>query len=125
LWRDGPGSALGVILLKITIAGLVTGLLFEPAGVLSAIAGVTAWCVMSGVLAAFGRDLVGPVGVSVSGALGFGLVQVWLFSTFLVHESLWDWAALIIVPGLVAGVVTGLLTAAVMPRLRWTGMLKM
>jgi heptaprenyl diphosphate synthase len=119
LWSDGSGPALAVLLLKIIVAGLVTGLLFEPAGLLSAMAGVAAWMTMSGVHAAIGRNLVGPVGVSASGALAFGLVQVWLFGTFLVHEPLWNWGVLIIVPGIAAGVVTGLLAATVMPRLHW------
>ncbi len=111
LFIDGPPSALAVLMLKVALAGLVGGTFAQPTMFVSAVAGIGAWAAMSLTFRLVSPSFMGPVGVSVVGALTYGMVQVWLIGEWLVRSSIWRIAPVVIVPGVVAGAVTGLAAA--------------
>jgi len=117
LWSDGVWAALAVLLLKLGLAGLIGGTLAQPTMIVAGFAGGAAWATMSLFHGASDALRIGPIGVSIAGALAYGLAQVWLVSVWLVQSSLWTWAPLIVGPGVLAGGVTGLLAALVLRRL--------
>ena len=69
LFRYGGRAAWAVTLARVAIGSLVVGSLFSPGFFLSLAGGVCAVALMSGAHALAGR-LLGPVGISVLGAVG-------------------------------------------------------
>ncbi len=125
IWVDGPSSGLLALAVKVLVAGLVAGTLFQPVAAISAVAGLGAWTAMSLVylvcVEPSGGRLLGPVGVSAAGSLVHGLLQIWLIGVWLAGSPLWTWAPLVVIPSVVAGTATGLISALVLERL---GMLR-
>ena len=117
LWIDGAGAALGVLLLKTILSGLVGGTLFHPTALVGIVAGCSSWLVMSIGHSLISKKHLGPVGISAVGAFIYGLVQISLYGWWLAGHPLWDLGPVVMVPGVLAGIVTGALAALVLVRL--------
>jgi heptaprenyl diphosphate synthase len=109
----GPVQALAVTGLRLVAAAVLTGTLLGPTFAMALAGGLGAWVLMSSVWVV-GRWLVGPLGLSVLGALGHNVCQVAAASLVVLGTwelaSLWPLIALVSVG---AGCVTGLAALAV------------
>jgi heptaprenyl diphosphate synthase len=118
LFLYGGRAAWTVTLARVVIAALVVGSLFSPGFFLSLAGGVCAVTLMTGAHALAGRHL-GPVGISVLGALGHvsgQLVVAWLL---LVRSAgLWHLYPVFVLFALGAGVVNGIAADLLLELLR-------
>jgi heptaprenyl diphosphate synthase len=108
LFLYGPRAAWAVTLSRILIGSLLLGTLFAPGFLLSLSGGVLATLLMTGAYRLF-RPHIGPVGVSVLGALGHAggqLLIAWLL--IVRHPSLWLMLPLFLLFALISGVINGL-----------------
>ncbi|NOY12561.1 MAG: Gx transporter family protein [Deltaproteobacteria bacterium] len=97
-----------VSLTRILVGSLLLGNLFSPAFLLSLSGGLSATLLMS-VAYRFCRPRIGPVGVSVLGALGHAggqLLIAWLL--IVRHPSIWMMLPFFLLFSLISGMVNGL-----------------
>jgi heptaprenyl diphosphate synthase len=108
----GAWYALLVTGLRVVASGVLTGTLLGPTFAMALAGGLGAWVVMSGVWVG-GRWVIGPLGLSVLGALSHNVCQVATASVVALGTwelaSLWPLIALV---SAAAGTVTGLLALA-------------
>ncbi len=108
----GAWYALLVTGLRVVASGVLTGTLLGPTFAMALAGGLGAWAVMS-VVWLGGRWLIGPLGLSVLGALTHNVCQVATAS--VVALGTWELASLwplITLVSAAAGTVTGLLSLA-------------
>jgi heptaprenyl diphosphate synthase len=116
----GPGSAVGVALLRSMVSSLVLGTFLGPGFALSLAGGLASALVMALLFSATRRSgfrLFGLVGVSVAGAAAHVLAQLALVYLLFVTSRgvwlLWPWLAL---SAVLTGTLTGLVAAQALGR---------
>jgi heptaprenyl diphosphate synthase len=108
LLRAGAGPALGIVLVRVALGGLVLGTIGSPAFVLSLAGSLGAWAVMAA--ARWGMPPLSPLGVSVLGASAHVAGQLTAFGALFGLGG----AAVTLAPALaVTAVPLGLITGAV------------
>lgn len=108
LFLYGPRAAWTVTLARIMIGSLLLGTLFGPGFLLSLSGGVLATLLMTSAYSLF-RPHIGPVGVSVLGALGHAggqLLIAWL--VIVQHPSIWLMLPFFLLFSLISGIINGL-----------------
>jgi heptaprenyl diphosphate synthase len=117
LYILGPVDGFFVVLIKVIIGSFFSGRFLSPFFVFALGAGLPAYWVMAGVKAVFGRWL-GPVGVSVTGAVSHNMFQL-VIAYFLVVHSLGVFylAPVLVVIATLAGAVIGITVRAIIPRI--------
>lgn len=104
----GPWHALTLAVGRVVVASLLTGMFMGPTFVIGLAGAVGAWATMSGVWW-LGRWLLGPLGISVIGAVAHNVCQVAMASLVVLGSwelaSLWPLIALVSAG---AGTATGL-----------------
>lgn len=112
-WRAG----MLVTLLRVVIGGLLTGGFLGPGFALSLAGGVASTAAMALMTGGVGR-LWSPIAASATGAVAHGGAQVLVLSGLLLRSADLGWLLrLVLVPSLLAGVMTGVLANLVL--LRW------
>lgn len=118
LFIYGPRAAWGVTLGRILLGSLVVGNLFSPGFFLSLAGGTAATALMTAAYRLGGRH-IGPVGVSVLGAVGHALGQMALAYLLLVrHPGLWQLLPPFLLFALGAGLANGFAAAWLLDLLR-------
>lgn len=108
LFLYGTRAAWVVTISRILIGSLLLGTLFAPGFLLSISGGVLATLLMTSSFSLF-RSRIGPVGVSVLGALGHvggQLLIAWLL--IVQHPSIWLMLPFFLLFSLVSGIINGL-----------------
>ncbi len=111
-------AAWSVNLTRIVVGSIILGSFLSPRFLLSLAGGVLATAVMTGSRQLAGPR-IGPVGVSVLGAVGHTLGQ--FFCAWLVlirHESLWTLLPLMTLFSILAGLLNGLVASYLIDSLR-------
>ncbi len=108
----GPWHALTVTVVRVVVAALLTGTFMGPTFAISLAGGLGSWVTMGAAWTA-GRWALGPLGVSVLGAVGSNVFQVVVASIIVLGTwelaSLWPLIALVSAG---AGCVTGFVALA-------------
>lgn len=118
LFLYGARAAWAVILSRIFIGSLLLGNLFSPGFLLSLSGGTLAMILMSGSKTLFGR-FIGPIGVSVLGAVGHIAGQILLAWLLLVrHGGLWNLFPIFMLFAIVTGLFNGLATVLLLDILK-------
>lgn len=117
LLRHGLGAAIWVNLLRVLGGSLLLGTFLGPSFVLSLAGALGALCILALAWKALPLQL-GPVGYACLAALAHTGAQLaiarWLF---IPHPGLWKLAPVLLGLALAAGIVTGIMTAAILQRL--------
>lgn len=114
LFCYGVRALWAVTLARILLAGLLLGRLFSPGFFLSLGGGVLACGLMSAAYGLGGRR-IGPVGVSLCGALGHVLGQLLVAWLIVVrHPAIWKLLPFFLLFALVSGIVNGLAGVALL-----------
>jgi len=107
LFLYGPRAAWTVTLSRILIGSLLLGTLFSPGFLLSLSGGVLATLLMTSAFSLF-RPHIGPVGVSVLGALGHVSGQLLIAWLLIVrHPSIWLMLPFFLLFSLISGIING------------------
>jgi len=115
LVRQGPLPALKLSLIRTVLGSLFLGNLLTPVILLNLAGSVASWGAMSALLPLYPRR-VSLVGISLTGA-AFHATAQWATAIFILLPGLaWSLLPLVLLPSLAAGVVVGLITAAVVPQ---------
>jgi heptaprenyl diphosphate synthase len=115
LVRQGPLPALRLSLVRTVLGSLFLGNLLTPVIVLNLAGSVASWGAMSALMPLYPRR-VSLVGISLTGA-AFHATAQWATAIGVLLPGLaWGLLPLILLPSLAAGVVVGLITAAVLPQ---------
>lgn len=118
LFLYGGRAAWGVALARIGIGSLVVGNLFAPGFLLSLSGGVAATAMMT-VARALGGRRIGPVGVSILGAVGHVLGQLFIARLLLVrHPGLWPLTPWFLLFALGTGLANGIAADLLLELLR-------
>lgn len=116
LYVYGVRDGLNVTLLRIILGALVLGRLFTPLFVFAFAGGIVSVVVMALVMRYSGR-LLGPVGVSVLGAVSHNIVQLGVAYLFFVKSvQLFIFLPLFMTAGVATGMLTGFVAAVVVER---------
>ena len=113
----GFEAALGVILIKLLIGGLLSGMLGGPALVIGGSAGLASLLTMA-LIRRFSRGLFSIIGLSIWGALTHQVVQLWIAAIYVGHAGLFRLLPLSLIGGLVSGGLVGLLAFWTAEKLR-------
>lgn len=121
LIRNGAGAALSVAVLRVLIAGLLTGTLFQPSFVFSATGGVLS---MVAVAAAYklAPRLFGLAGLSILGAFVKNASQIAVASLLYVADlDVWSVLPLFFLVSVGAGTLVAFITRGFLARIRMAG----
>lgn len=111
-------AAWSVNMTRILVASLFLGTFLSPRFFLSLSGGILATAAMIGSRQIAG-DRIGPVGVSVLGAVGHALGQLLCARWLLVrHDGLWYLLPVILLLSVIAGILNGLIADYLLERLR-------
>ncbi|MBN1291463.1 MAG: Gx transporter family protein [Candidatus Latescibacteria bacterium] len=112
----GFGDALKVTLLRVVLGALILGRLFTPLFVF-AFSGGLASAVAMFLVMKFTRNLFGPIGISVLGAIAHNIVQLLIAYLFFVKSvEIFIFIPIFIATGVIMGNITGLVVAIVLDR---------
>jgi heptaprenyl diphosphate synthase len=115
-----------VTLIRVFIGSLFAGTFLGPAFALSLGGGVSSTLVMWAAKVLSGR-FVGPIGLSVLGALTHNIIQLFLAYLFFVRqlEAIIYISPIIILVGIITGIFNGIITGMIIKRVReskhWNG----
>ena len=116
LFFYGFGDALKVTMLRVVLGALIMGRLFTPGFVFAFSGGIASALVMACVLR-YTKNVFGPVGISVLGALAHNIVQLLVAYLFFVKSvEIFIFIPVFIATGIVTGNITGLVAAMVIDR---------
>lgn len=111
------GDSLKVTVLRVVLGSLVLGRLFTPLFML-AITGSLASAFTMWLVKKAGRGTLGPVGVSVAGAVVHNLVQLAAaYLLFVKSIELFIFIPIFSITGIITGVLTGLVSAMTVERM--------
>lgn len=114
LLRHGVAAAGWVSALRVVGGSLLLGTFLSPTFVLGAAGAAAAFAALAAVHA-LGRRQLGPVGYAVPAALAHMSAQlVVAYALFVPHAGLWRIAPLLLAFATAAGVVTGIIAAAIL-----------
>lgn len=117
LYILGPVDGFLVLLIKVVIGSLFSGRFLSPFFLFALGAGPPSYWVMVAVKALFGRWL-GPVGVSVSGAVSHNMFQLVIAYFLMVHSiGIFYLTPVLVVIATLAGTVIGITVRAIIPRI--------
>ncbi|MCE5250631.1 Gx transporter family protein [bacterium] len=112
----GFGDAIKVTLLRVVLGALILGRLFTPVFVFAVSGGLASALVMVFVLR-YTRNVFGPVGISVLGALAHNIIQLVIAYFFFVKSvEMFIFIPVFIFTGVITGNITGLIAAMVLER---------
>jgi len=115
LLRDGPLPALKLSLARTLLGSLFLGTLATPIILFNLAGSLASWAVMSVLRPLYPRRL-SPVGLSLSGAAVHAAAQLAAAVLLLFPVApAWNLLPVFVLPSLAAGVVVGLITAALLP----------
>ena len=115
LVRQGPVPALKISLARTLFGSLFLGSLLTPVIVLNLAGSLASWGVMSALVPLYPR-WVSLAGVSLAGA-AFHAAAQWAAAVWLILPGLaWGLLPLILLPSLAAGIVVGIIAAAILPQ---------
>jgi heptaprenyl diphosphate synthase len=121
LVRVGAGEAIAVAVLRVLVAGILTGSLLQPSFVFSAAGGFFS---MLAVAAAYqtAPRLFGLVGLSILGAVVKNAAQIAVASLFYVADlDVWSVLPLFFFMSVAAGTLVGFITRGFLARIRLEG----
>ncbi|MCD6170046.1 MAG: Gx transporter family protein [Candidatus Latescibacteria bacterium] len=117
-----PREAALVTLIRVVLGSLVVGRLFTPTFLLSLSGGLASLLTMSLVIKSFYPQL-GPIGISISGALAHNLTQLTVVYLLWVKKSqILSLLPILLFSSLITGFVTGALTFLVLQKLSAFGL---
>lgn len=117
LYILSPLDGFFVLLIKVVIGSLFSGRFLSPFFLFALGAGIPSYWIMVGVKKIFGRWM-GPVGVSVSGAVTHNVFQLGIAYLIVVHSvNVFYLAPILIVLGTVAGFLIGAAVRAILPHI--------
>jgi heptaprenyl diphosphate synthase len=121
LVENGPGEALTVAVLRVAVAGLLTGSLMQPSFVFSAAGGVLSMAVLAAVFRT-APGLFGLCGLSVLGAFVKNATQIAIAALFYVRDlNVWSVLPLFFAVSVGAGALVGFVTWVFLKRFRFSG----
>ncbi len=113
-----PRDIFLLVLLKAVGQGFINGTLFSYIFLFSAAGSLVSGVVMLAVFRLFGRRVT-LIGVSVSGALGSNLIQLYLSKVFIFGSAVTYIAPPFLLTGFVTSLFLGLFASAFLSRSRW------
>lgn len=117
LYMLGPLDGFFVLLIKIVIGSLFSGRFLSPFFLFALGAGIPSYWLMAGIKTLFGRR-IGPVGVSVLGAVSHNLFQLGIAYLIVVQSlSVFYLAPVLVILGTVSGFLIGAAVRAILLRL--------
>jgi heptaprenyl diphosphate synthase len=120
LVRNGAKEALAVAVLRVLVAGLMTGSLFQPSFVFSASGGVLSMIVLAGVFKGAPR-LFGLTGLSILGAFVKNAAQIAVAAILYVRDmNVWSVLPLFFAVSVGAGALVGFITWGFLRRIRFS-----
>ncbi|MBN2201140.1 Gx transporter family protein [bacterium] len=117
----GAGAALSVAVLRVLVAGFLTGSLFHPSFVFSATGGVLSMLAVAGVYRLAPR-LFGVAGLSILGAFIKNAAQIAVASLLYVADlDVWSVLPLFFLVSVGAGTLVAFITRGFLARIRFSG----
>ncbi len=121
LIRNGAGAALSVAVLRVLVAGFLTGSLLQPSFVFSATGGVLSMLAVAGVYRLAPR-LFGLAGLSIFGAFVKNAAQIAVASLLYVADlDVWSVLPLFFCVSVGAGTLVAFITRGFLVRIRMAG----
>lgn len=118
LIRNGAGAALSVAVLRVLVAGFLTGSLFQPSFVFSATGGVLSMLAVAGAYKLAPR-LFGLAGLSILGAFIKNASQIAVASMLYVADlDVWSVLPLFFLVSVGAGTLVAFITRGLLARIR-------
>lgn len=118
LFLYGGRAAWSVTLARIAVGSLFLGTLFSPGFLLSLTGGVFAVAIMTGTRAVAGRH-IGPVGLSVLGAVGHASGQMLVAWLLLIrHDGIWTLFPFLLLFSVGTGIANGIAADLLLELLR-------
>ncbi|MCK5427620.1 MAG: Gx transporter family protein [Thermodesulfovibrionia bacterium] len=117
----GLKAGMSVTLIRIFVTSLFAGTFLGPAFVLSLGGGVSSTLVMWSAQSLFGK-LLGPIGLSLLGALTHNIAQLFLAYLFFIRriEAIVVISPIIILLGIITGTFNGVVTGLVVKKIKET-----
>jgi len=112
----GFGDAIKVTLLRVVLGALILGRLFTPVFVF-AISGGLASALFMALMLRYTKNMFGPVGISVLGAVVHNMVQLLIAYLFFVKSvEMFIFIPVFFATGIITGNITGLIAAMMLDR---------